>query len=123
MKLIGLPGNEVPEGLNAGELTTSDGMRLRYALLDPPADCRGTVCILPGRADFIERFFETIEDLRRRRFAVAILDWRGQGGSQRPFKNPCQLIFRQLDGITFHAAGILGFPDSRRYIIFPHAIF
>ncbi len=88
MKLIGLPGNEVPEGLNAGELQASDGVRLRYALLDPPAGCRGTVCILPGRADFIERFFETIEDLRRRRFAVAIVDWRGQGGSQRPFKNP-----------------------------------
>ncbi len=87
MQLIGLPGNEVPYGLQAGELRTGDGIALRYARSDGPSGRRGTVCIFPGRADFIERFFETINELTARRFAVAILDWRGQGGSQRLLGN------------------------------------
>ena len=41
------------------------------------------MCLFPGRTEFIEKYFETIADLRRRGFAVAIFDWRGQGGSHR----------------------------------------
>jgi lysophospholipase len=46
------------------------------------------VCLFPGRAEFIEKYFETVRDLRARGFAVAALDWRGQGGSQRLLRNP-----------------------------------
>ncbi len=88
MKLIGLPGNELPHGLEVGELKTADGLTIRYARSNGPPGQRGTVCIFPGRADFIERYFETINDLTARRYAVAILDWRGQGGSQRLLRNP-----------------------------------
>jgi lysophospholipase len=49
---------------------------------------KGTVCLLQGRGDFIERYFETMDDLRQRGFAVATFDWRGQGGSQRGSRNP-----------------------------------
>src|SRR4029078_624051 len=38
--------------------------------------------------DMIEKFFEVINDLRARGFAVAMLDWRGQGGSQRLLSDP-----------------------------------
>jgi len=44
---------------------------------------RGTVCIFPGRTEWIEKYFETVRDLRSRGFAAAILDWRGQGLSDR----------------------------------------
>ena len=88
MKLHSVAGNEIPPGLKVGELKTSDGVCLRYAISEPPRRNRGTVCIFPGRADFIERYFETIEDLRRRSFCVAVVDWRGQGGSQRRLRNP-----------------------------------
>jgi lysophospholipase len=46
------------------------------------------VCLFGGRGEFIEKYFETISDLRRRGFAVATMDWRGQGGSGRLLKNP-----------------------------------
>jgi lysophospholipase len=48
---------------------------------------RGTVIILPGRTEFIEKYFETVGDLRRRGFAVAVFDARGQGGSARLLRN------------------------------------
>ena len=43
----------------------------------------GTVCIFQGRSEWIEKYFETVRDLRSRGFAVATLDWRGQGLSDR----------------------------------------
>ena len=49
---------------------------------------RGTVVILHGRTEFIEKYFETVNDLRRRGFAVAAFDARGQGGSARLLGNP-----------------------------------
>ncbi len=36
-----------------------------------------------GRSEFIEKYFEVVEDLRRRGFSVATMDWRGQGLSER----------------------------------------
>jgi lysophospholipase len=42
------------------------------------------VVVFPGRTEFIEKYFEVVRDLRARGFAAAILDWRGQGLSDRP---------------------------------------
>ena len=60
-----------------------DGMRVRLGHLRPAGATRGTVVVLPGRAEFIEKYGETLSDLAGWGFAVAILDWRGQGGSDR----------------------------------------
>ncbi|MGW9333112.1 alpha/beta fold hydrolase [Bosea sp. NPDC055594] len=63
---------------------TADGARLRLASWHPTVrPARGTVLIAQGRAEFIERYSETIAELRRRGFHVIAFDWRGQGGSQR----------------------------------------
>ena len=83
MKLISIPANPAPDGVVTGMLKTPDGVSLRFARFAPPAGRRGTVCIFPGRTEWIEKYFETVRDLRSRGFAVAILDWRGQGLSDR----------------------------------------
>ena len=44
--------------------------------------------MFPGRAEFIEKYFEVVNDARARGFAVAILDWRGQGLSQHRLGDP-----------------------------------
>ncbi|MCB4770833.1 alpha/beta hydrolase [Ancylobacter sp. Lp-2] len=89
MQLFSTPENPVPEGAESGMLRTADGVSLRYAYWPrPAARTRGTVCVFPGRTEKIEKYFETAEDLRGRGFAVAVLDWRGQGGSQRLLRNP-----------------------------------
>jgi lysophospholipase len=83
MKLVSIPANPVPEDAVTGMLKTPDGVQLRFARFAPPAGRRGTVCILPGRTEWIEKYFETVRDLRNRGFAVAVIDWRGQGLSDR----------------------------------------
>jgi len=77
-----------PHGLVFNHVVTPSGARLRYALCGLQKPNRGTVCLFQGRGEFIEKYFEVIEDLRRRDFSVATLDWRGQGGSSRLLKNP-----------------------------------
>ena len=60
-----------------------DGATLRYALWPSAQEHRGTVVLVPGRTEFIEKYFETIGELLDRRFAVAVIDLRGQGLSSR----------------------------------------
>lgn len=89
MKLVALAKNPVPSGGTVGAFKGYDGAELRYARWDATRlPRRGTVCLFQGRAEFIEKYFEVIADLRRRGFAVATMDWRGQGGSQRMLANP-----------------------------------
>jgi lysophospholipase len=87
MTLISIPANPVPEGAVAGTIRTRDGVQLRFARFAPPAGRRGTLCLFQGRAEFIEKYFEVVHDARERGFAVATLDWRGQGLSQRPLRD------------------------------------
>ena len=44
--------------------------------------------LLNGQTEFIEKYFEVIDELRARGFNVATMDWRGQGGSMRALTNP-----------------------------------
>jgi lysophospholipase len=83
MKLVSIPANPLPDDAMAGSIKTRDGVTLRYARFAPPPGRKGTVCVLQGRAEFIEKYFETARDLRARGFAVATFDWRGQGLSDR----------------------------------------
>jgi lysophospholipase len=83
MKLVSIPANPVPDDAVAGTIKTSDGVDLRFARFAPPPGRKGTVVVLQGRAEFIEKYFETARDLRARGFAVATFDWRGQGLSDR----------------------------------------
>ena len=85
MKFVSIPANPVPENGLAGVVKTPDGVSLRFGRWEPPPGRRGTVVILQGRAEFIEKYFETVRDLRARGFAVATFDWRGQGLSDRAF--------------------------------------
>jgi lysophospholipase len=88
MSIYDHPDNPIPEGAVAGFIAAEDGRRLRVAHWIPAnSHRRGTVCILHGRAEFIEKYYETVRDLIVRGFAVATIDWRGQGGSQRVIKN------------------------------------
>ncbi len=88
MKLLSIPANPVPDDVVTGTLRTPDRVDLRFARWAPPAGRKGTVCIFQGRAEFIEKYFELARELRGRGFAVATMDWRGQGLSQRALRDP-----------------------------------
>ena len=106
MTLVSIPANPVPDDVVTGTLNTPDGVALRFARWAPPQGRKGTVCLFQGRSEFIEKYFETVRDLRARGFAIATLDWRGQGLSDRTLRNPRKGYVRsfaqyQIDLETF----------------------
>ncbi len=71
--------------LNARLVRARDGTRIRCATwaADAAARPRGVCVLLDGQTEFLEKYLEVVDELRARGFAVAALDWRGQGGSMR----------------------------------------
>lgn len=84
-----IPGNPMPEQATGGYFTTRDKKKIRYALFPPTQrPHHGTVIVLTGRNECIEKYFETAHDLGQRGFTTATFDWRGQGGSDRLIGDP-----------------------------------
>lgn len=114
-QLAVLPSNPVPEGARVGTFRAPDRVRLRYATFPKTSGApKGTVCLVHGRTEFIEKYFETITDFQKRGFAVATFDWRGQGGSDRLIGNKQLGYVRHFDDYVsdlraFHANVLL--PD------------
>lgn len=78
------PDNPVPDNHTAGYFTGHKGVKLRYAIFrSSHSVAKGTVVLLQGRNECIEKYFETIRDLNAQGLWVAAFDLRGQGGSDR----------------------------------------
>ena len=72
-----------PDEAQAFWLKTPDAMRLRAAIW--PGGDRGTVAILPGRTEYIEKYGHVARKIRSLGFSAFAVDWRGQGLATRPF--------------------------------------
>lgn len=76
----------LPPGGLIGTWRAVDGCRLRVAHWPGPAAAAssgGTILFLNGRGDFIEKYAESYWAFRDWGYAIATLDWRGQGLSDR----------------------------------------
>ncbi|PRY94750.1 lysophospholipase [Hasllibacter halocynthiae] len=63
-------------------IRAADGVRLR-TLLVGPQDAAEEVLILPGRTEYVEKYWPTALWLASEGFRVLAIDWRGQGLSDR----------------------------------------
>lgn len=87
MDLHASPNNPIPPGGAVAEIKAADGTTLRVARWTAGETSRGTVVVLTGRAEFIERYFEVVGELLARQFDVVAMDWRGQGLSERQLRD------------------------------------
>lgn len=113
MALFATADNPIPPGAVEHELVAVDGVRLRAARWVPERT-RGAVVLLGGRTEFIEKYYETIGDLLRRDFAVATVDWRGQGGSERQLRDPRK---GHIDDFALYERDFVAFT---REVLTPH---
>jgi len=87
--LVTVPGNPAPLGAVVEWLSLGDGVKLRTARwILPPHEVHGTVVLIQGRTEFIEKYFEVVGELLARGFSVVTFDWRGQGLSSRQLPQP-----------------------------------
>lgn len=75
-----------PPGGQARWLQTSDGVRIRAGIWR--GGDKGTVVLLPGRTEYIEKYGRAAGDLVARGWSVVSIDWRGQGLADRAFADP-----------------------------------
>lgn len=76
-----------PEGGAAYWLCAADGVRLRLGVW-PKAGAKGTVFLLPGRTEYIEKYGPAAVDFAARGYAMLAVDWRGQGLADRVLNDP-----------------------------------
>ncbi len=76
----------LPDGGQAYWRKCGDGTRIRVALWQGSGD--ETVLIFPGRTEYIEKYGPTAREFLTRGYSVAIIDWRGQGLSDRHPNRP-----------------------------------
>jgi lysophospholipase len=82
---VNVKGNPAPEGARVVWFKGEGGRELRACAAPAlsPTKPRGTVIVCPGRTEFIEKYFEVGRELQKMGFAILILDWPGQGLSER----------------------------------------
>jgi lysophospholipase len=88
IELCSIPENPIPGRPEVFTILARDGVGLRVARWAARGVARGTVLVVQGRSEFIEKYAEVVGMLLARGFAVVAFDWRGQGGSQRLTDNP-----------------------------------
>jgi lysophospholipase len=88
-KLLETPESRAPMGAAVHAAIAKGGARVRVLIAPAPVTemSRGTVVIMNGRGEFLERYYETMKDLQARGFHVVGFDWRGQGLSTRQIAN------------------------------------
>jgi len=60
----------------------SEKDKLRVAFWNLGSE-KGTIILQSGRTEFIEKYYEVVTEFIERGYAVAMMDWRGQGLSSR----------------------------------------
>jgi lysophospholipase len=69
-------------------MITSDQGSIRYGIWHIPKEKRkGSILLLGGRSEFLEKYSEITGKLNQKGFDVYGFDWRGQGLSSRMLAN------------------------------------
>lgn len=82
--------------------TSGEGIAIRYhRWLIAERHPIGTIILLGGRKEFLEKYIETANDLNRMGFNVYSFDWRGQGLSTRMTTDRSKGFIRNYDEYLF----------------------
>lgn len=94
-----------PAGWMDGHFT-HDGRDIAYGSVMPAGALRGCAVILPGRAEFREKYFEVMRNLLDRGIGIYAMDWFGQGSSGRHLTDTHK---DHSEGFEFHVADFNAF--------------
>lgn len=87
---------------------------------------KGTVCLLGGRTEFMEKYFETIGRINQHGLDVFSFDWRGQGLSTRLIKNRYKGFIKSYDDyikdLSAFVENVFLKNASRPYILMGHSM-
>jgi lysophospholipase len=99
-----------PDGAQAWWLTASDGVRLRAVAW--AGGTRGTAMIFAGRAEYAEKYGPMAGELLARGLSVIVIDWRGQGLSDRHPLRPMLGHVEDFRDYQRDVAALIGLADA-----------
>lgn len=102
---------EGPEGGYARWLHAADGVQLRVGVW-PREGAKGTVFLMPGRTEYIEKYGRAAGDLAQRGYATVAIDWRGQGLADRPPEMPMTGHVTSFAEYQLDLAAVLAFAQA-----------
>lgn len=108
---------EAPEGAEAYWIVAADGTRLRAVAWR--GGTAGTAVIFPGRTEFAEKYGRVVRRLVERGLSVLVIDWRGQGMSDRHPANPMLGHIEDFRTYQLDVAALLDL-DARLELPGPH---
>lgn len=77
-----------PEGWRWHTFTNPQGRKIRFGTVAPASRIPEAVVIMaPGLSEFGEKYFELGHDLLKRNLSLWVIDWQGQGRSDRHLRN------------------------------------
>ncbi len=75
---------KAPKGIKSYFVNMDDGIKIRVChWLHQKEKSTGTIFLQQGHNEFIEKYFETIQEFINRGYSVICFDWRSQGMSER----------------------------------------
>ena len=79
---------KAPKGINAYYVPMDDGIKLRVChWINNSKETKGTILLQQGHNEFIEKYYETIQEFLDKNYSVIAFDWRGQGMSDHQLKD------------------------------------
>lgn len=111
---------EAPDGGRAVFVNARDGTRIRFVLWN--GGTRGLALVLPGRSECVEKYGRMTHELVDRGFSVAILDFRGQGLSDRQDNSTAVGHVGDFSEYQLDLSALLAHPDVDA-IPGPHVMF
>ncbi len=73
---------KAPEGIHSYFVPMDDGIKIRIChWINKSKESKGTILLQQGHNEFIEKYFETIQEFLDRNYSIIAFDWRGQGMS------------------------------------------
>jgi lysophospholipase len=108
-------------------LAVENGIFLRFGFWKSYQNQKmGTICLLGGRTEYMEKYFQTIRKLNQKGMDVFSFDWRGQGLSTRIIKNRRKGYIRNykdyVDDLSVFIEKILKKKASEPCIIMGHSM-
>lgn len=97
MTFVETKSNPAPDGGSVVWVEGKGGAVIRTAVWPNPEGGRGTIFLMPGKGEYIEKYFEVTGELLARGFAVVNVDWRGQGLSHRDTDHPVKAFIGNFD--------------------------
>lgn len=89
---------KAPKGVKSYYVPMDDGINLRVChWANEVEKSKGTILLQQGHNEFIEKYFETIQEFLDRNYCVIAFDWRGQGMSDRQINNIHKSYIKDFD--------------------------